>query len=109
MKRRGGCRILLIMLVLMITAAVGCGRHGAAWRQMDAAESLMESHPDSALAILDSIPASEVNGQEEKARYALLMSMALDKNYIDTTDFNVLQPAIDYYLEHGTPDERLRT
>jgi hypothetical protein len=35
--------------------------------------------------------------------------MALDKNYIDTTTFDVLQPAIDYYLDHGTPDERLRT
>ena len=35
--------------------------------------------------------------------------MALDKNYIDTTTFDVLQPAIDYYLDHGTPDEKLRT
>lgn len=42
-------------------------------------------------------------------KYALLMSMALDKNYIDTTSFDVLQPAIDYYLEKGTPDEKLRT
>ena len=35
--------------------------------------------------------------------------MALDKNYIDTTDFSVLQPAIDYYLTKGTPDQKLRT
>ncbi|MGN0225684.1 MAG: hypothetical protein ACI4A7_06355, partial [Prevotella sp.] len=35
--------------------------------------------------------------------------MALDKNYIDTTTFDVLQPAIDYYIKHGTPDEQLRT
>ena len=41
--------------------------------------------------------------------YALLRSMALDKNYIDTTIFDILQPAIDYYPEHGTADERLRT
>ena len=94
---------MLIMLVLTMTAG-SCRRHGEAWRQMDAAESLMESHPDSALAILDSIPGSEVKGRETEARYALLMSMALDKNYIDTTDLKVLQPAIDYYPEHGTPD-----
>lgn len=37
------------------------------------------------------------------------MSMALDKNYIDTTTFDVLQPAIDYYLTRGTADEKLRT
>ena len=35
--------------------------------------------------------------------------MALDKNYIDTTTFDVLQPAIDYYIKKGSPDEKLRT
>lgn len=35
--------------------------------------------------------------------------MALDKNYVDRTDFDVLQPAIDYYLKNGNADEKLRT
>ena len=35
--------------------------------------------------------------------------MALDKNYIDTTTFDILQPAIDYYIKNGTPDEKLKT
>ena len=47
--------------------------------------------------------------REEKAEYALLLSMALDKNFVDTTTFSIIQPAIDYYLEKGTPDEKLRT
>ncbi len=76
---------------------------------MDKAEELMNSRPDSALTVLSSIEKTSLGDDEEKARYALLMSMALDKNYIDTTSFDVLQPAIDYYLEKGTPDERLRT
>ena len=33
--------------------------------------------------------------------------MAIDKTYIDTTTFDVLQPAIDYYLENGTPEKNL--
>lgn len=39
------------------------------------------------------------------------MSMALDKNYIDTADLAVISPAIEYYIREGigTPDERLRT
>lgn len=69
----------------------------------------MDAKPDSALAILERISASDINGKVEKARYALLKSMALDKNYIDTTTFDVLQPAIDYYIKHGSPDEKLRT
>lgn len=87
----------------------GCRHKTAAWNEMDIAENLIETHPDTALSILSAIDKSRLGDREERAHYALLMSMALDKNYIDTTSFAVLQPAIDYYLKHGTPDEKLRT
>ena len=63
----------------------------------------MDAKPDSALVVLENIPSSSVKGKEAAARYALLKSIALDKNYIDTTTFDVLQPAIDYYVKNGTP------
>lgn len=88
---------------------IGCGHKSEAWDTMDTAEVLMDSMPDSALTVLSSIEKTSLGDDKEKARYALLMSMALNKNYIDTTSFDVLQPAIDYYLEKGTPEERLRT
>lgn len=100
--------LLHIMITLCLLLA-GCGHNSEIDRQMDAAEGLMLSAPDSSLLILDSIHVGDLSGKEQKARYALLKSMALDKNYIDTTTFDVLQPAIDYYLDHGTPDEKLRT
>lgn len=76
---------------------------------MNEAERLIPTHPDSSLSILSAIDTHTLGDEEEKARYALLMSMALDKNYIDATTFEILQPAIDYYLKKGTPDEKLRT
>lgn len=76
---------------------------------LNRAEAIMEIHPDSAMTLLSTINKNELSGKRQKAQYALLMSMALDKNYIDTTTFDVLQPAINYYLERGTPDEKLRT
>lgn len=97
---------IIISLCLLLA---GCGRNSETDRQMDRAEGLMLSAPDSSLQILDNIQAVDLSGKEQKARYALLKSMALDKNYIDTTTFDVLQPAIDYYIENGTPDEKLRT
>ncbi|MDE6206940.1 MAG: hypothetical protein K2M55_03940 [Muribaculaceae bacterium] len=69
----------------------------------------MESHPDSSLSLLYNIDTMKLSTELEKARYALLMSMALDKNYIDMTSFKVLQPAIDYYLNNGSSTEKLRT
>lgn len=100
-------RIILIMLTAVIVAACATDRQESS--RMDRAETLMEAHPDSAIMILDSINTESLRGEADKARYALLMSIALDKNYIDTTTFDVLQPAIDYYLKHGTPDQKLRT
>lgn len=77
--------------------------------QLANAERIMESHPDSSYKILLDIDKYKLRDIRSRAKYALLMSMALDKNYIDTTTFDVLQPAIDYFLATGTPDEKLKT
>lgn len=102
------CHLFRLMLLLLACCITSCSNHKQK-ETLNRAESLMEAHPDSALTILEGIEKSELGSKEEKARYALLMSMALDKNYIDTTSFDVLQPAIDYYLENGNPTEKLRT
>lgn len=100
---------VLMMLSYVLMTLISCGRHSEAWNELNQAEQLMGTKPDSALTIIERIDTSVIKGEEEAARYALLKSMALDKNYIDTTSFEVLQPAIDYYLENGSADERLRT
>lgn len=109
MIKRIGHFINIILLSLAVLTIGSCDRHGTAWNEMDKAENLMDTKPDSALVVLENIPASSVKGKEAAARYALLKSIALDKNYIDTTNFDVLQPAIDYYIKNGKPDEKLRT
>ena len=96
----------IIALLMCITA---CNNHSANWETLNQIESYIESNPDSALAMLNQISKDNLSGDEELAKYALLFSMALDKNYIDKTDFDVLQPALDYYLKHGNPDEKLKT
>ena len=110
----------LIILLITIVVSVACDRNTPILEQMDMAENFLSSKPDSALTILESIPVTNIKGKKVAARYALLKSMALaryallksmalDKNYIDTTTFDVLQPAIDYYIKNGSPDEKLRT
>ena len=101
--------ILLTLTLLLVVMFISCDHKTRAWDTLDTAEDLMYSRPDSALAMLSTIDKGGLGDDEEKARYALLMSMALDKNYIDTTSFEVLQPAIDYYPTNGTSDDKLRT
>ncbi len=103
-------RIIPIILLYIFVTLSSCDTDDNSVNNfIDAAESLMETRPDSALSILNYIDISALSKKRQKARYALLKSMALDKNYVDTTNFDVLQPAIDYYLKNGSPDEKLRT
>ena len=72
-------------------------------------ERIIEERPDSVLNVLQAIDTDKLVGDEEPAKHALLLSMALDKNYIDKTSFEVLQPAIDYYEDNGSATDKLRT
>lgn len=99
----------LIVTLITVMVLVACERNSPIWEQLNIAEGLMDSQPDSALVVLESISTSNIKSKEGKARYALLKSMAFDKNYIDTTTFDILQPAIDYYIKNGTPNEQLGT
>lgn len=100
---------IFFIVSAVFLAVICCDRSESLNTELDTAEKLMEQRPDTALSILNSLDVSLLNGKRDKARYALLKSIALDKNYVDTTTFDVLQPAIDYYLLHGTADEKLRT
>ena len=98
-----------IAVFIAVFCMLSCSHHSAHWETLTQVETFIEAQPDSALAALQRIDEQELLNKEERAKYALLLSMALDKNYVDKTDFEVLQPAIDYYQNHGTATDKLRT
>lgn len=98
-----------LLPILFAFCFFSCQRHSDNWEKICDIENYIESRPDSALAVLEAIDVEKLSSDEERAKYALYMSMALDKNYIDKTDFEVLQPAIDYYEDHGSATDKLRT
>ena len=98
----------LLTILLLGLCVVACNRHSEHWATITAMESIIEERPDSVLNVLQTIDTDELSGDEERAKHALLFSMALDKNVIDKTDFDVLQPAIDYYEDNGSATDKLR-
>ena len=98
-----------ISIIGIILSFISCSSHSPEWEKLQDVETYIETHADSALTVLQNIRQSSLINKEEKAKYALLLSMAMDKNYIDRTDFEVLQPAIEYYPDNGTANEKLRT
>ena len=58
-------------------------------------------HPDSALAVIESMDVDLLKTKRDRAHHALLHVMALDKNYIDVTDDSIARVAVDYYSRKG--------
>ncbi len=98
-----------ISIILLAICLISCNRHSEHWTTITDMESIIEEQPDSVLNVLQVIDTDKLVGDEERAKHALLLSMAMDKNYIDKTDFEVLQPAIDYYDDNGSATDKLRT
>ena len=99
----------LFTILVLGLCLVACNRHSEHWATITAMECIIEERPDSVLNVLQTIDTDKLVGDEERAKHALLLSMALDKNVIDKTDFEVLQPAIDYYEDNGSATDKMRT
>lgn len=95
-----------IIFFLLLAVSVSCGRRND---NLDCARRLMDSMPDSALTILQSVDTSTLSSPSDRAAYSLLLSRALDKNYMDLTSDSIARIAYDYYCieGHGTDDERM--
>lgn len=87
----------VLTVSILISVLTFCGRNQAVDESLDRAESCMSASPDSALAILESIDSIHFDSRSQNARYALLKSIALDKNYIDRTDDSLVNIAVSYY------------
>ena len=64
----------------------------------DKVERYMDVYPDSALLLLEQIPHSEELRGKQRADYALLLTQARDKNYLDSLQSDsLIKIAVDYY------------
>ena len=65
-------------------------------------EMCMESLPDTALYLLKSIPHTEKLRGKLQADYALLLTQAMDQNYVKLTSDSLIALALNYYtVERG--------
>ena len=86
-----------IITIILALCLGSCGQHSKHWETLAQVESYIEESPDSVLNVLQGMDKGELSGMEEKAKYALLMSIALDKNWVDVTDETLINEAVDYY------------
>lgn len=85
----------------------GCTDFGRVHDRMTLAESQMQSSPDSALTTIMSVDRRHLRSSKDEARYALIYSQALDKNYIDVANDSLTRIASEYYGKYGPARKRI--
>ena len=98
----------LVPLLFLTFLAFSCASHRQTDAQLNRAESLMHSRPDSSLVILQEIDRNSLRTESQRALFSLLISEALDRNSILIKSDSLITPAVNYYKSHGSADQKLR-
>lgn len=96
--------LLSLSFILLQTACINKSTR----ETLNDIETFIHERPDSALSVLESIRPECLRTKRLNAQFSLLYSTALDKNYIDTTNLDVIRPALNYYSRHGSSSEKMR-
>ena len=72
------------------------------------AEQLLNTKPDSALAVLDDIQESKEDWpRSQQMRYELVYAQAQNKAYVNFTTDSIVLSLVDYYERHGNANEQM--
>ena len=98
------------MLYISVMAVLAsCGDGGAARGVLSRADSLMEEHTDSAMALLRRDSVMLVHAPKpQRMAYILSRTEAEDKLYITHSSDSAMQLAVKYFDRHGTALQRTR-
>jgi hypothetical protein len=99
--------IILMLLAGLVTVVTGCGGAVHYDSRLSVADSLMQSDPDSALAIVEGLPLSELSTAGDSAYHDLLLTQARYRCYVIATSDSAINRALAYYRLHNGEQEKL--
>ena len=101
-------KLLYISLALMLMACfMSCGR--SVDKRLVLADTLMWTNPDSSLSILEAINRDSLQGEENQAYYALLLTQAQFRCNIPLTSDTLINKAVDYYNDNHNREHYTRS
>ena len=98
----------IILLLTVATLLVGCTTQTAYHETIERAKQLMNEHPDSALALLDSLQPYQ-GAFSKSMRMDFMMQRLNAQNKCDTIfrSDSIAKILVDYYSHHGTSNQRM--
>ncbi len=98
-----------IILLSVVLSLFGCSDRRAT-SVLNHADSLLSTHPDTVLVMLDSLRAERSSdmSRRQKMRLELLRADAQNKAFVNFTTDSVMREVTAYYDTYGTAQERMR-
>lgn len=88
---------VILILAFAVCVASCSHKEDAKERMLQHVDSIMNEHPDSALALLRHYSVKDFPSSASRAKYALLLTQANDKNYIVHTNDSIIRLAVQHY------------
>ena len=98
--------LYISLLAVLLSAAISCSR--SVDKRLVLADTLMWTNPDSSLAILEAINRDSLQGDENQAYYALLLTQAQFRCNIPLTSDTLISKAVDYYSDNHNREHYTR-
>ena len=93
--------IIFPLAVAVFLLLAGCHHGSATMQELSRIDSMVyHQHEKEALPLLQQMNAEQLSN-EERAYHAVLLSMAMYKNYVPCTSDSVINEAVDYYRKSG--------
>ena len=99
--------ISLFLLLFQIGVVTGCRGEARYDARLAAADSLLATAPDSALALVEALTRDSLTTDGDRAYRDLIVTQARYKCYITTTSDSDINRALDYYRAHDDEREKL--
>ena len=101
--------LLYLIIIFVLVCMFGCSDRRAT-SVLNHADSLLSTHPDTVLVMLDSLRAERSSdmSRRQKMRLELLRADAQNKAFVNFTTDSVMREVTAYYDAHGTAQERMR-
>ena len=102
-------QLLSVILAMLVLGAMvpGCDSTHRYDSRLTTADGLMHDHADSALALLEGLPLSDLTTAADTAYYRLLLTQSRYKAYITATSDSDINRALAYYRAHPKEREKL--
>ena len=97
-----------LIFFFLLGIIVSCSSERDTVRLVNQAEKIVQEHPDQALRMLDTLSRGNFSSRKERARYGIVKSMALTKNWIEPSSDSLIRPAVEYYGKSRQYDYRMK-